>query len=263
MSTKKILKYALLGVFGLYLLFMMFGMGWEIVDTGHRGVITKFGKVVSGSLPEGVYFYNPFTSDFQEFDTRVQKWESDTECFTKDVQRAKISFALTYSLHKDNVHKVLELIGKDWANTLLPQVVTGTIKTVTGQWEAVNIVENREKARTAIEAQLTKFFENKYISIDNIEITNIDYDDAFEKAVEDKVVAVQRAVEAQNKTKQIEEESKQRVIAAKAEAESMKIRAQALTQNRSLVQYEAVQKWNGILPSYMMGNSVPFINLSK
>ena len=42
----------------------------------------------------------------------------------------------------------------------------------------------------------------------------------------------------------------------------MAIRAQALSQNKSLVQYEAVQKWDGKMPQYMLGNSVPFINVS-
>ena len=41
----------------------------------------------------------------------------------------------------------------------------------------------------------------------------------------------------------------------------MAIRAQALTQNKNLVEYEAVQKWDGKLPQYMMGNSVPFVHL--
>ena len=42
----------------------------------------------------------------------------------------------------------------------------------------------------------------------------------------------------------------------------MAIRAQALNQNKSLVQYEAVQKWDGKMPQYMMGNAVPFINMN-
>ena len=41
----------------------------------------------------------------------------------------------------------------------------------------------------------------------------------------------------------------------------MSIRAHALTQNKALVQYEAVQKWDGKMPTYMMGDSVPFINI--
>ena len=42
----------------------------------------------------------------------------------------------------------------------------------------------------------------------------------------------------------------------------MAIRAQALTQNKSLVEYEAVQKWDGKMPQYMLGDSIPFINIS-
>ena len=42
----------------------------------------------------------------------------------------------------------------------------------------------------------------------------------------------------------------------------MAIRAQALTQNKALVEYEAVKKWDGKLPEYMLGGSVPFINLN-
>lgn len=46
-----------------------------------------------------------------------------------------------------------------------------------------------------------------------------------------------------------------------AEAKSMSIRANALTKNKALVQYEAVKKWDGKLPTYLMGNSIPFVNI--
>ena len=59
----------------------------------------------------------------------------------------------------------------------------------------------------------------------------------------------------------MQEEARQKIIASEAEAKSMAIRAQALTQNKNLVEYEAVQKWDGKLPQYMMGNSVPFVHL--
>ena len=49
---------------------------------------------------------------------------------------------------------------------------------------------------------------------------NLDFDDAYEKAVEAKVVAIQRAAEAKNETVQIEEQAKQTVKTAQAEAEA-------------------------------------------
>ena len=52
------------------------------------------------------------------------------------------------------------------------------------------------------------------------------------------------------------------VLNAKAEAESIRIRANALEANAKLVEWEAVQKWDGKLPVYSMGGAVPFINLS-
>ena len=91
---------------------------------------------------------------------------------------------------------------------------------------------------------------------------NTDYSDAFEKAIEDKVIAEQKAQEAVNNTKRITEEANQQVISAKAEAEAMEIKSEALSKNKGLTEYEAVQKWDGKLPQYMLGNSVPFINLS-
>ena len=41
----------------------------------------------------------------------------------------------------------------------------------------------------------------------------------------------------------------------------MRIKANALESNPKLVNYEAVQKWDGKMPQYMLGNSVPFIDL--
>ena len=75
------------------------------------------------------------------------------------------------------------------------------------------------------------------------------------------MIAEQKAQEAVNNTKRIQEEADQKVITAQAEAEAMEIKAQALAKNKGLVEYEAVQKWNGQLPQYMLGESVPFINL--
>lgn len=250
----------LLGV--LFLGATLTGCGFEVVDTGHRGVETKFGKVVSESLPEGLYFYNPFTSDIHEMDVRIQKLEGKASTYTRDVQQASVGVALTYSLNKDKVHLTFSEYGRDYEEKVIPQAVEGALKAIIGTWDAVDLISNREKARAQVEEMLAEALATKNVTVQKLEIVNIDYNDEFEKAVENKVTAIQRAIEASNKTKQIEEEAKQKVIAAKAEAESMKIRAQALTQNKSLVEYEAVQKWDGKMPQFMMGNgATPFINL--
>lgn len=239
------------------------GCGIKVVDTGHRGIETRFGKVVSESLPEGIYFYNPITSNIIEMDTRIQRQDGDTDTYTRDVQQASIKYTLNYRLQQNAAHIVYRDIGVEWEQRLIPQVVLGTLKEVVGKWDAVDLIANRDKAgQTAFEAIRTNLAERN-IEVSRFEITDIAYTSEFENSVEQKVIAQQKAIEEQNRTKQIEEQARQKVLSAEAEAKSIQIRAQALEKNAKLVEWEAVQKWNGVLPQYMLGSgTTPFINLN-
>lgn len=194
-------------------------------------------------------------------DTRTVKTEGETMVYTKDIQQANIKFAVTYNLEPEAVKTIYMTVGQDWDEKLVPQMLPTILKNITGKWDAVDLISQRGKASQEILANMNTNLNPKGVRVTDFSITNIDYADEFEKAVESKVTAIQRAAEAENKTKQIQEEAKQKVISAQAEAESMKIRSEALSQNKSLVEYEAVQKWDGKLPVYNMGNSTPFINL--
>lgn len=238
------------------------GCGFSIVDTGYRGVKTRFGKVSGPTLDEGLHFFNPFTTNIVEMDVREKRIDSRTIAYTKDVQNVTIQYSLNYFPDKNKMHEFYQNVGMGWANTLIPQILEGAVKEVVGQYEAVALINNRQQAVSAIKELAKKRLQEKSVTARNFELTNFDFNDAFEQAVEAKVIAIQQAEEAKNKTVRVQEEADQKLIAAKSEAESMRIRAQALTQNKSLVQYEAVQKWDGKLPEIMAGDgAVPFINV--
>jgi regulator of protease activity HflC (stomatin/prohibitin superfamily) len=239
------------------------GCGIKVVDTGQRGIKTRFGEVVSQSLPEGLYFYNPFTSNIVEVDTRVQRQDGETDTYTRDVQQAAIKYTLNYRLQQDAAHLMYRDIGRDWEIKLIPQVVLGTLKEVVGKWDAVDLISNRDKAATTAFDQIRANLAERNVELSRFEITDIAYTREFENSVEQKVIAQQKAIEEQNRTKQIEEQARQKVLSAEAEAKSIQIRAQALERNAKLVEWEAVQKWNGVLPQYMLGSgATPFINLN-
>ncbi len=251
-----------------FIVFMMFSLqacGFEIVDTGHRGIETKYGEVVGNPLPEGLHFYNPVTSNITEMNIQTQKYSAETTPFTKDVQAAKIVYTLNYNLEAAASGTVFKDVGRDYAQVLIPQDVEGAIKSVFGQWEAVEIISNREKVRSGIQELLTRNLAAKNIVVTDFEINNIDYNDSFEASVEAKVIAVQKADEAKNHTIRIKEEALQKVVAATAEAESMRIRSDSLKTNKALIEYEAVMRWDGKLPVTMLGGSgvVPFVNVGK
>jgi regulator of protease activity HflC (stomatin/prohibitin superfamily) len=239
------------------------GCGIKVVDTGQRGIKTRFGQVVSESLPEGLYFFNPFTSQIVEIDTRVQRTDGETDTYTRDVQQASIRYTLNYRLQQNAAHLMYRDIGRDWEQKLIPQVVLGTLKEVVGKWDAVDLISNRDKAANTAFDQIRDNLAERNVEVSRFEITDISYTKEFENSVEQKVIAQQKAIEEQNRTKQIEEQARQKVLSAEAEAKSIQIRAQALEQNAKLVEWEAVQKWNGVLPQYMLGSgTTPFINLN-
>lgn len=232
------------------------------VDTGYRGVFVNLGKPVE-QVGEGLHWYNIFTTSLVEVDVSTKKWPSSTEVYTKDVQQATVKFSLTYSLDPSKAMVTYSRFPNgDWFEAQVPQVVEQSIKDVFGQSEAVkDAINNRPAVQARIRREITDRLKAKNILVHGFELNDIVFSDAFEQAVEAKQVAVERANAAKNKTVQVQEEARQKIIQAEAEAEAMRIKANALAQNPALVQYEAVQAWDGKLPQNMYGNAVPFIQV--
>lgn len=242
------------------------------VETGHRGVKVRFGEVQGESLTEGLYFINPITTKIVEMDTRLLRWDGKTQAYTKDVQQAGVHFVLNYRLDPKAAHIVLRDVGIDWAQKVIGQVLFEDIKREFGQHEAVEIIGKRNQAARSIESSISAQLAKRFVVVTGFQLTNIDYTSEFERSVEAKVIAQQRAIEEQNRTVQIREQAAQKVetakgsaeatiLNAKAEAESISIRARALEQNAKLVEWEAVQKWDGKLPQYSLGAAMPFISV--
>jgi prohibitin 2 len=247
-------------VFGV--LTALSGCGCSVVRTGERGIETRFGEIQGEPLPEGLHFYNPITSSIKTLDVREEKLEGSTKPFTKDTQTATIHYAVIYSPDPSQIHMLYKKLGEEWAAKIVKPVVEATIQNVIGGEVADDLMAHRGTVQQLAFTKLQEALKDRSVFISGLSITNVDFEDSYEKAVEAKVVAVQHAQEAKNHTIEVQEKAKQSLIAADAEAKSMQIRSQALSQNHGLVEYEAVQRWDGKLPQYMMGSSTPFINIS-
>jgi prohibitin 2 len=233
-----------------------------VVDPGHRGVRITLGKVSPLPLEEGLHFKIPMLQQIRQLDIRTLRLAEETQSYTKDVQQADVTFTLTYSLEPSYAVEMYRTVGADWSEKLINQVILEELKRELGQHEAVTLIATRDQAARAIEAGAKSKLAAQHVLVTGLQITNIDYTKQFEDSVEAKVIAQQRAIEEQNRTVQIEQQAKQKVISAQVEAESMRIRATALESNLRLVEWEAVQKWDGKLPQYQLGGATPFINLS-
>jgi prohibitin 2 len=231
------------------------------VPAGHRGVVVLFGKVEENKvLQEGLHIINPL-ADIINIDLREQRDELQLTGYTRDIQLAKVGLVLTYSLVGDNVNVLYREIGMDYKNKLILPILENAVKDIVGKWEADALVENRSKAIDDMIKLLQNSLNKKFVRFGSFSLISLNYSDAFERAIEDKQIATQNAIKAKNETVRITEEAKQRLISAKSEAEAMRIKSEALRTNKSLIEYEAVQKWDGKLPQYTGGGAIPFINI--
>ncbi|MBR1825327.1 MAG: prohibitin family protein [Alphaproteobacteria bacterium] len=260
METKNIIKYSVLGVVALIAVCCIFS-SFFVIDAGYRGVKSTLGTVEEYSYQNGVGFKAPFITKVIEFDVRTKKMNEKTSCYTADMQTAEIDYTVTYNLKGDNVHMLYTQVGQDYEAKKIVPILNDVIKSTIGQWQAQELVSNRDSARISVTAGLQQKLDSRYFENVSFQFNNIDYSDAFEKSIEAKVIAGQQAEKAINDTKRIEQEAHQKVIAAEADAKAMTIKAEALAKNKGLTEYEAVQKWDGKLPTYMFGGSVPMIQV--
>ena len=258
-NTAKAIVYGIVAVFALVLVLCSF----YTIKSTQRGVLSTFGKIHETSITDGLHMKCPFVQTVKKVNVQQKKFDGQENSYTKDVQTAVVDYTINYDLVKENVAGLMKNVGEDYHNRIVVPFIRSTMKDIFGNYAATEIVANRDNVRRDIENTLRHTLDSNYFMNVQFQITEIDFDDAFETAIKEKQVAEQNALKAKNVTIQVEEQAKQTKIKAEAEAEAMRIKATALERNQKLVEYEAVQKWDGQMPQYMMGNTVPFINIGR
>jgi regulator of protease activity HflC (stomatin/prohibitin superfamily) len=84
---------------------------------------------------------------------------------------------------------------------------------------------------------------------------------AIVDAINNKLAAVQRAIQAENELRQAEAEAKKQIAAADGKAKSNQIEMSSLTPQ--LLQMRALERWDGHLPQVSGSGALPFINIGK
>ena len=238
--------------------------GVTFVQDGTRGVMQTFGKVREAEVLPGPHIYNPFTTDIIIMSTRDDVMEGTITVQTEDNQQVNVNYFITYALRPDAVVDMYVNAGRQWKQKFIPQAADGSVKEVIGNQTASSIVVGQRAANIAIVERLRETLEPRGIEVQKFEFGQIDYDADWLNAVGQKQIAEQLAEKAVNDTVRIQEEATQRVIAAEAEAEAVRLRAEALEANPDIVALTAVEKWDGRMPQYILGEgSLPFIQLPR
>ena len=270
----------------LVFLFITFGCYYTI-DEGERGVLLRNGAFVSICEP-GLGFKTPLIDTVAKISTQTHTARFDKlQAYSRDQQPAVINASVTYRI-PSTVNDVKELYSSYGSREAIEERIINRhvpeqIENVFGQYTAISAVQDRVKFGQDVNEAVKKAIKGP-ILVESVQIENIDFSDAYEKSVEDRMKA---EVEVQTQKQNLEKErvsadilvtqaksqaesqlAKAGAEAAsirlkgEAEADAIKARATALAQNQNLVELIKAERWNGQLPTTVIpGNVTPFLSI--
>jgi len=238
------------------------------VPAGFRGVLLTWGKPEDKILGEGLNFVIPFMQSVVMMNVQVQKAESTESAATNDLQEVTTTVAVNFRLNPNAVNQIYRELRQDYVSRVIKPNIEESIKAATSQFRAEELITNRATVKATFDDVLEERLRVFDIDVVAVSLTDFQFSPAFAAAVESKVTAEQKALEAQNFLEQVKFEAQQQVIQAEAEknatiaralgeAEAVVIEAEAAASAIEAItgqmtpeyaQYLWLTQWDGKLP---------------
>lgn len=243
---------------------------FAIVPAGHRGVLTTLGKPSEQVHGEGIHFRWPLIQTLHTMDVRVARSEGEGEAASRDLQAVRVKVILNYHLDPQAAVRAFRDIAPstpEVAQRIIEPARPEAFKAVTASFTAEELVTRRNEVSELIAAQLREKLARHGLVLDEFSIANFAFSPSFMQAIEAKVNAEQKKLQADRDLLRIQVEAEQRIASARAEAEALRLQRQEVTPlllelRRVENQRLAIGKWNGQLPTTTLGTTaVPLIQL--
>src|SRR5918995_3182077 len=284
--TRSSIRIVVPVIIGFIMVIVVLAASVKIVEAGHRGVLLNFGAVdTSAALNEGIHFVVPFRDNIVQLEVRTQKTVENAASASRDLQDVSTQVALNYHVTPETAQILFQQLGFDYATRVISPAIQESVKQVTARFNAENLITNRETVKGEIENQILQRLAAYNIDVETISITEFQFSEQFRRAVEAKVEAEQRALQANNDLRRIEIEAQQAearaigeqqaniaraegvrqaaVLQAQGEAEAIQIVEAQLRENPRYLEWLKTQRWDGVLPLVTGGaeGATPFIEI--
>lgn len=253
-------------IIGVILLFSLFLKPWVQIGAGERGVLLNFGAVQGDVLGEGLHFIVPIMQKVAVMDVKVQKATTDAAAASSNLQDVSSTVAINYHIIPDKANIVYQTIGIDFKERIIDPAVQEVVKAVSARYSAEELITKRSSVSDAMKATLTERLLANNIAVDAFSIVGFSFSKIFMEAIESKQTAEQLALKANRDLERIKIEAEQKITAARAEAESLRLQraniSPDLIELRKIeANMKAIEKWNGILPQVTGSGAMPFIGV--
>ncbi len=212
---------------GLLLLILIPG-SFHTVDAGTVAVVKQMGVISTIESP-GTYFDFWLTKNYEVYDAKVQQVEIKMNAYTADSQSMEVSMAVQFQIRQENVKDIaLNYGGLSALTNKIVTVAEERTKATLSKYQAEKLIEQRNYISPTVEKEISEAIGDKYyVTFNSAVLTDITFSDAFEAAVEAKMMAQQEKLQAQYENEKKKEQAETALYVAEQEAKALLAKAQA------------------------------------
>lgn len=201
---------------------------FHTVNAGEVAVVKRMGVITNVEQP-GTYFDFWAVNQYEIYDAKVQQISITDDAYTADAQSMQISMVVQFQIRQDNVKEIaLNYGGLQSLTNLIQSVALERTKSALSQYAAEKLIEERNSLSPLVETVVEEAIGEKYyVTFKSAVLTDITFSDAFEAAVEAKMMAQQEKLQAEYENEKKKEQADTELYIAEQQAKALVAKAKA------------------------------------
>ncbi|KAJ3131248.1 Prohibitin-1, subunit of the prohibitin complex (Phb1p-Phb2p) [Physocladia obscura] len=178
---------------------------------------------------EGTHFLLPWLQRAIIYDVRVRPRNISTMTGSKDMQMVSLTLRVLHRPEYAHLPTIWKTLGMDYDDRVLPSIGNEVLKAIVAQFDASELITQRELVSTRIRDDLVKRSAEFNIVLEDVAITHLTFGKEFTTAVEQKQIAQQEAERARFIVEKAEQEKLAAIIRAEGDATAADLISKAIT----------------------------------